>query len=196
VREMPGVEIPVPAGVSVDDGLSEFDHDGLGAFLEGGNRGVSDALIDAIGKDTDLARWIKGMLTVEYSKDSGPGGMDGRGIYVHELFVSNYFCLFLVDLSFKGGRGSWRQNLAPIICAFAAGVLQTAPVQAEDDKRKMADVLTVVMCGLAAASVAYRIPYGNQPDYLSMNRVYTSAILASGQWIWTKTGGKVMNKIL
>jgi len=46
-----------------------------------------------------LATWIKGLITVEYSKDSGPAGQDGRGIHVHELLVSNYICLFLLDLS-------------------------------------------------------------------------------------------------
>jgi hypothetical protein len=165
-----------------------------------GERGLSDYLLlkldNALPPQVHLSEWIKGLITVEYSKDSGPGGKDGRGIYVHELLVSNYICLFLLDLSFKGGNGNWRQNLAPIVCMFAAGVLQTSPVQENEAINKKADVLTVIMCGLSAASVAYRIPYGNQPDYMSMQRYRTAGVLTFGQWVWTKTGGKVVNKVL
>ena len=192
----------------VEDGgaaLDAVDVEGLPKVKgKSGKIGGLDKLFTWVDKKGELkiGTMLQSLITVRFD-----GNNAVSGIYVPELWISNYACLFCVDLAFKGGRGTWRQNLAPLSAVFMAGLLQTDQakrpgqnnVKRDEDPNKKSsfsayfNVASVILVGLAGVSVAWRIPYGQQPDYLSKQRFRVSGLLTFMQWTWSKTAGRAIN---
>jgi len=163
-----------------------------------------------------LPALVRNLIEVDHSRDDLLLGDDftGRGIFIHELFLGIYSSIWFIDLMHKTEHnGTWRVNLPGYLLLVAGGVLQSDAIRkpnlatrskGENDPKMIAgylpeqyaDIGTLILVSLSGAWFVANVPYGRRPPFFTGTRAKTAALLATSQWTWSRTIGKVVNKII
>ena len=163
-----------------------------------------------------LPALVRDLIEVDHSRDDLLLGDDftGRGIFIHELFLGIYSSIWFIDLMHKTEHnGTWRVNLPGYLLLVAGGVLQSDAIRrpnlatrskGENDPKMIAgylpeqyaDIGTLILVSLSGAWFVANVPYGRRPPFFTGTRAKTAALLATSQWTWSRTIGKVVNKII